>query len=104
LSYTVSRREREIGIRIAIGARPAQAAWGIVRQMTLFTGIGVAAGLAAALSLTGSAETLLYGVKPDDPVSLLAAAGVMAGLALVAGWLPARRAASIPPAVAFRSE
>jgi ABC-type antimicrobial peptide transport system permease subunit len=104
LSYSVARHEREIGIRIAIGARPWQAAWGVVRQVAVFAVAGLAAGLAVAAPLSAKIETLLFGVKPGDPVALVSAAGVMLGLAVAAAFLPARRAASVEPAVAFRAE
>ena len=101
-AYSVNRRRAEIGIRMALGASPA----GVVRMVLKRLGWMVALGLAAGGSLSLWAGrfigSLLYGLQPRDPVTLLSAAAVLAVVALAAGWLPARRAARIDPTVVLR--
>jgi predicted permease len=104
ISYTVSQRSREIGVRMALGAGRGDVSRMVVGQGMLLTGLGVAGGLLAAFVLTRLMTSLLYGVEPLDPVTYLATASTLALVALVASWLPARRAASLDPAHTLRQE
>jgi predicted permease len=104
LSYDVSQRTREIGIRGAIGASRAQIVGLIMRQGMWKTGVGLAAGLLGALFLTRYLRTLLFGIISVDPVSYGTVLALLAGVSLLACWLPARRAAKIDPVVALRAE
>jgi len=104
ISYMVSLRTREIGVRMALGARSDQVRRMVVRQGLTLAAIGAAIGLAGALALSQLIRSLLYGIAPYDPLTL---GGVTLGLlavAAVASWLPARRAARIDPIEALRAE
>ncbi len=104
VAYTVARRTREIGIRMALGALPGDVLALVMRQgLHLILG-GVAVGLVGALALTRALAALLYGVSPRDPVTFGAIAGLLVVVALAATWLPARRAARVDPVEALRSE
>ena len=104
MSYAVSRRTREIGLRMALGAgRPAVLRMVARRGMALVA-LGMLLGTAAALALTRMMSTLIYGVSSTDPLTFAAAAGVLAALAIVACLLPASRAIRIDPAIALRDE
>jgi putative ABC transport system permease protein len=104
LSYTVAQRTREIGIRLALGA-PRPAVLGLVARQGLGLAIvGTAAGLLGALALSRVLHSLLFGVEPSDPVSFAAAPLILVAVALVASYLPARRAARVDPMTALRSE
>jgi predicted permease len=102
LAYAVAQRQREIGIRMALGARPRAIARLIGGQALVLVAVGVALGLAGALVLAPMASALLYGVGPTDPASLAAAAALVALVAAFAALVPAARAARVDPAVALR--
>jgi predicted permease len=102
--YSVVQRTREIGVRIAIGAMPREILRLVVGQGVRLAGVGVIIGLAGALALTRAMRSLLFGVSPFDAPSFVAAAVVLFVVAIVAGYLPARRAAHIDPQVALRSD
>ena len=104
LSLLVAQQTREIGVRMALGARPRDIAWRIQGYAGIWTGIGVAAGLILSPALTRSVRGLLFDVSPADPSSLTSAAGVLVILAALAAWVPARRAARADPVVALREE
>jgi predicted permease len=104
MAYNVARRRREIGIRIALGARPADVQRVVVRRGALLAGIGLVLGLAAALVLTRLMEGLLWGVGASDPFTFVAVSAILVGAALLASYLPARRAAAVDPMEAMRSE
>jgi putative ABC transport system permease protein len=104
LSVSVRQRTREIGIRLALGARAPRVLGLVVRQGMIAAAAGLAAGLALALAATRLMSGLLYQVKPADPATLLGVAGVTLAVALLASWLPARRAARVSPVEALRSE
>ena len=104
MALTVSQRVREIGIRIALGAQPSAILKMILGQGLLFAFLGLAIGVAGALSLKGLVKSLLFGVAPADPVTLAVVGIVLGGAALLASYLPARRAASIDPIDALRME
>jgi len=104
IAFHVARRTHEIGVRMALGARPAGVIAMIVRRSLLLAGIGVAVGLAIALGAARLASSLLYGIAPHDPVSYAAAAVVLLLAAVGAGLVPALRAARVDPVTALRSE
>lgn len=104
LAYDVSQRTREIGVRGAIGASQGQIVGLILRQGLWKAGLGVVLGLAGALALSQSMASLLFGVKPTEPLVYGVVAAVLLAVALVASYLPARRAARIDPLVALRDE
>lgn len=104
IAYSVTQRTHEIGIRMALGAHPGDVLRMVVRQGITLGGIGVALGIAGALGTTGFLATQLYGVKPSDPLVLAAVSGALIIIALLASYIPARRAASADPLVALRYE
>ena len=104
MSYAVSRRTREIGIRMALGARAGSVARLVVRQGMVLALIAMAVGWPVAWMLSRFASSFLYGIKPHDALTFLAAPLFLAGVALVACWLPARRAASVDPVQALRTD
>jgi putative ABC transport system permease protein len=103
-SYIVSQRTAEIGVRLALGADPASVAGMILRQGSLVAGAGIAAGLATAFAASRVIASLLYGISPRDPGVFATATVLLFAIALVACWLPARRAARLSPLEALRSE
>jgi predicted permease len=103
-SYMVGRRTQEIGVRLAMGARPGAVLWLMLRQGLVLAGVGVGLGLAGALILAPLTRTLLLDVSPVDPLTLGGTAVLLTAVALLACWVPARRAANIDPLVALRSE
>ena len=104
ISYTVSQRTREIGVRMALGATPRSVVDLVVRHGAKLAGLGLLLGLGAALGLTRLLQSSLYEVSPFDPVSFLAVALVLGGIGALACWLPARRATRIDPVIALRAE
>jgi putative ABC transport system permease protein len=104
MAYTVVQRTREIGIRLAIGAAPFDVLRLIVGQATRVAGVGVVLGLIGAFALTRIMEKLLFGVSPLDPATFVGAALLLFGIAGVASYLPARRAARIDPQSAIRAD
>ena len=104
MAYSVAQRTNEIGIRLALGAQPAQVRSMILRESTWLTGVGITAGLGAAIGLTHLVKSMLYGVTPNDPTTLAAGVALLLAVALVATWIPARRAASVQPMEALRHE
>jgi putative ABC transport system permease protein len=104
LSFSVARRTREIGIRMAIGARPAAVAAAILTRSGTLTLLGLALGLAAAFPLTRLVATLLYGVDPMDPLVLAAISVALLVVAMAAAYLPARHASRVDPVEALRTE
>ena len=104
LAFLVAQRTRDIGVRLALGARRRDILRLVVGHAMLLTGIGVAAGVAGSLALAGGIRSMLYGVGERDPLTLLATALVLVLVALLACWVPARRAARVDPIVALRCE
>lgn len=104
ISYAVSQRTREIGIRLALGAQRHELRWMFVRSALALAGIGIAIGLVAASALVQLMKALLFGVSPLDPWTFIAVALVLAAAAVFASHLPARRAAKLDPIVALRYE
>jgi predicted permease len=104
MAYTVSQRTNEIGIRLALGAERRQIRGMILGESTWITAAGLVAGVAGALGLVRLVKSMLFGIAPYDPVTLGCAVTVMLGVALVASWIPARRAAGVEPMEALRHE
>lgn len=104
MAYNVARRTREIGLRIALGAFPTAILSRVLRETFVVSAIGVAIGLSIALAATRVLSTYLFGLTPDDPATLVGATGLLLSVALLAGFLPARHAASINPVGALRDQ
>ncbi len=104
VSYAVSQRRREIGIRMALGAKKTELAWMFVRSALVLTGIGTLVGLGAAAALMRLMRTLLFGVSPLDPITFTAVPVVLVAAAALASYLPARRTAAVDPVEALRAE
>ena len=104
LSYEVSRRTREIGIRIALGATPSRVVRLVVREGVTMVAVGIGVGLAGALALTQLMGALLFNVKHTDPVTYIAVTMLLGIVALVASSVPASRAARVDPATAMRAD
>jgi predicted permease len=104
LAYTVVRRRREIGVRIAIGARPRAVEWMIIRESLVLLACGVAIGIPASMMITQLVSSLLFGLSPRDPGTLIAALSALTIATIAAAYVPAKRAASIDPILALREE
>jgi ABC-type antimicrobial peptide transport system permease subunit len=104
LAYTVVRRRREIGVRMAIGATPAAVAWMMLRESLGLLVAGVVLGVPAAVLVTRLVSSLLFGLAPGDPGVLAGTVGVLATATLVATWAPALRAAGVDPIQALRED
>jgi putative ABC transport system permease protein len=104
LSFSVARQRREIGIRMALGARQAEVIGRVLRRGLSLTAVGLATGIVGAMLLTRLLQSVLYGVSAVDPVTLLGVALLLGGTALLASYLPARQAARVDPLVALRDE
>jgi putative ABC transport system permease protein len=104
LSYAVSQRTREIGIRMALGAQGRSVIGLVVRQAMVLVAIGIAAGTVAALFLSQTLTKMLFNIRPTDPATFILVAFVLLAVALLASYLPARRATRVDPIVALRVE
>jgi predicted permease len=104
ISYIVAMRRNEIGIRMALGASRADVVGIIVRQTLVLLALGVAVGVVLALAAVRSASSLLFGLQPNDPLTFAAASALLVTIALIASFLPARRASRVDPMVALRYE
>ena len=104
MSYSVEQRTQELGIRMALGAGQNDMLQLVVRQGMLLAGIGLAIGLAASLGLSRIMAKLLFGVKTTDPVTYTAVTVILISVALLATYIPARRATQIDPMIALRYE
>jgi ABC-type antimicrobial peptide transport system permease subunit len=103
-AYAVARRRAEIGVRIALGARPGSVIRLMLRDLALPLAVGISLGLGASLAAGRLVISLLYGVRPNDPAQLAAATLILAAAAALAGYLPARRAARLDPMITLREE
>ena len=101
-SYSVAQRIPEFGVRMALGAAPGDVIAMVVRQNALLVGAGAAIGLAMAFAGTRFLSKLLFGVAAADPVTFAVAAAMLCAVAVVASWVPARRATRVDPMVALR--
>ena len=104
ISFSVARRTREIGVRMALGAAGRDVVWMVVAQAVALAFLGVGVGIGATLALTGVMKGLLFGVTATDPLSYLAVSVLLISIAALAAYVPARRAARINPSVALRYE
>jgi len=104
MSYAVARRTREIGIRMALGAERGRVMWLVLKEVAILASIGVGVGLAGAFYVTRQVQSQLFGLSAHDPVTLIGAVTVLLAVALLAGFIPARRATTIDPLVALRAE
>ncbi|HNY38839.1 MAG TPA: ABC transporter permease [Bryobacteraceae bacterium] len=104
MAYTVHRRTSEMGIRIALGARPDDLTWLVWREALLLSALGAAAGVPAALAMTKLIKSRLFGVEPNDPATLAATVALLVLVAGIAAWIPSRRASRLEPIRSLRSE
>jgi putative ABC transport system permease protein len=104
MSYAVSARTQEIGVRMAVGAGRADVVWLVLGQVLRLTAAGLAIGIALVVAAGGALRRLLFEVQPSDPLTMTAVAIVLGSVALVAGWLPAWRASRVDPVDALRYE
>ena len=104
MSYSVARRTREIGIRMALGAERKSVLWLVLREVALMVIAGVAIGLPIAVALSRVVQSQLFALSAHDPIALVGAATLLTTVALVAGYLPARRATRVDPMLALRYE
>jgi len=104
MAYAVTRRTSEIGIRMALGAARGQIVWMVMREVLAMAGVGLLIGSAAAWQTTAFLKSFLFGLKPDDPLTLGAAAAILILCAFLAGYAPARRASRVEPMIALRHE
>jgi ABC-type antimicrobial peptide transport system permease subunit len=104
MAYAVVRRTREIGIRIAVGAPRNSVLWLVLRETAVMIACGVALGVPAVLALARLVKSVLYGLRPEDPLAISAAVVILLSAAVMAAYLPARRASRVDPMVALRYE
>ena len=104
LAFSVSQRVKEIGIRIALGARPGEVLFLVLRQGARLVAVGITSGLAVSCTVTGVLSNALFGLNPLDPVAFVGVSLFLALVAMLACYLPARRATKVDPMVALRYE
>jgi putative ABC transport system permease protein len=104
MAYAVTRRTHEIGVRMALGAKPGDVVRLLVKQGLVQIVVGVIVGLVAAIALTRSMAGLLFGIAPNDPATFVAVAALLGAIGLLAAWIPARRATRIDPVSALRAD
>jgi ABC-type antimicrobial peptide transport system permease subunit len=104
ISYSVTRRTQEIGVRMALGASPGNVQMGVLSKTLRMAAIGIIVGAVASLAVANLIASLLFGTKPTDPITFVVIAVLLGAVAGLAGYLPARRASRINPMVALRNE
>jgi len=104
IAYVVTLRTRELGVRIALGAQPRSVAAMVTQQGLMLSGVGIAIGLVLIIGVARFLRTFLYEIAPTDPLTLATATGTLLVFALVASWIPARRAARVDPMEALRAD
>jgi ABC-type antimicrobial peptide transport system permease subunit len=104
LAFMVTRRTGEIGVRLALGARPCDIAWPVIRNALWLAGFGLIVGIPVALGLMRVLRSVLFGVKPNDPITIVASILLVLSVAALAAWVPARRASKVDPMEALRYE
>jgi putative ABC transport system permease protein len=104
IAYIVSLRTRELGVRIALGAQPRAVAMMVTRQGLVLSGVGVAIGLVLVMLVARFLRSFLFEIAPTDPLTLVGATGILVLFALLASWIPARRAARVNPTEALRAD
>jgi predicted permease len=104
MSYAVARRTREIWIRMALGAERSRVLWLVLKEVAVLAAIGIVVGFAGSIWITRQVQSQLFGIQPNDPLTLLATMVLLGTVALVAGYIPARRATTIDPMLALRTE
>jgi ABC-type antimicrobial peptide transport system permease subunit len=104
MSYTVARQAGEIGIRMALGAQRRTVVWMVLRRVLFLVAVGLAISVPAALSASQLVKSFLFETQPNDPGTLILAAAILVGAAILAGYAPARRASRIDPMAALRHE
>jgi putative ABC transport system permease protein len=104
ISYSVAQRTHELGIRLAVGARPRDVLFLVMREGMMLTLTGTVIGVVAAFGLTRLLTSLLFRVSATDPLTFLGVAALLVAVALLACWIPARRATKVDPMIALRCE
>jgi putative ABC transport system permease protein len=104
MAYLVTLRTRELGVRIALGAAPASVTGMMTRQGVVLTALGIVGGLGLFFGISRFLRSFLFDVAPTDPATLVAASVLLALIATLASWIPARRAARVDPAISLRAE
>jgi putative ABC transport system permease protein len=104
IAYSVAARQHEIGIRVALGAKARDILSGVMGEALGITSVGVVLGIAAALGLTRLLSRVLFGVSATDPATFAVVSGILIGVAVLAAFVPARRASRVDPIVALRHE
>jgi macrolide transport system ATP-binding/permease protein len=104
MSYIVARRTGEIGVRMALGAERSAVLWMVLREVFVLFAVGLAIGVPAALGISRFAESLLFGIRSNDPLALALAVAILLSATLLAGYVPARNASRIDPMTALSYE
>ena len=104
MAYTVARRTGEIGLRMALGAQRGAVVWMVLRDVSILAAAGLAIGVPTALGTSKFVESFLFEMRPNDPRALMAAVAILLSAALLAGYVPARKASRIDPMIALRHE